>query len=484
MKAKSFLTCLIGAITLMLPSASVAVAQTSERQLPAVNYRARSGSTSIDFKGTDLMPAAKGKAKVESKQGYVSIDAEFEKLDPATAFGNEYLTYVLWTVTPEGQSASLGELIFDGTKSKLKVTTRLQTFAMLVTAEPYFAVSQPSKMVVLENVLRETTVGATVMVSPKSELVGGGYAPSGYKFDPIGVGSGQAPELIQIQNARRIAKLAEADKYASDSFQTAETTYRQVAEYAVQKKTPTKALITSARQAIQAYEDSRVIAVKRKAAEQQEAERQAAAEKEAAARAAAEDEARRRAQAEQEAQAAAQQALKARQAAEEAERQKQLAEQQRLQAEQEKQALRAKILAQLNTILETRDTDRGLVATMADVLFDTGKYELRPVAREKLAKFSGVMLAYPGLNLMVEGHTDNTGSAEFNQKLSEQRADSVRQYLVQQGIGAPRISAQGLGETQPRVPNDSAANRQLNRRVELVISGDVIGTKVGGSGGQ
>lgn len=250
MKVKSLLTCLIGALTLMLPSTSVAAAQASGRQLPAVNYRARSGSTNIDFKGTDLMPAAKGKAKVESKQGYVSIEAEFEKLGPATTFGNEYLSYVLWTVTPEGQSASLGELIFDGTKSELKVTTRLQTFAIFVTAEPYFAVSQPSQVVVLENVLRETTAGAIVMVSPKSELVGGGYAPSGYKFDPIGVASGQAPELIQIQNARRIAKLAGADKYASQSFEAAEATYRQVAEYAVQKKTPTKALITSARQAI------------------------------------------------------------------------------------------------------------------------------------------------------------------------------------------------------------------------------------------
>lgn len=146
--------------------------------------------------------------------------------------------------------------------------------------------------------------------------------------------------------------------------------------------------------------------------------------------------------------------------------------------------MRAKILAQLNTILETQDTDRGLVATMADVLFDTGKYELRPVAREKLAKFSGIMLAYPGLNLMVEGHTDNTGTPNFNQRLSEQRAEGVRQYLVGQGIDAVRISAQGLGQDQPRVPNDSATNRQLNRRVELIISGEVIGTKVGGGGSQ
>ena len=488
MKAKgtALAACLVFVIALA-PRISVASGtdiQAGSRQMPAVNYQARSGSTRIDFRGTELMPKATGKAKIESKQGYVSIEAEFENLSIATTFGNEYLTYVLWTATPEGRSANVGELVLDGNRSKLKVTTRLQAFALFVTAEPYFAVSQPSKVAVLENVVREDTVGNVVMVAPKSDLIGNGYAPSDYKFEPIGVDSGQPPEFLQIQNARRIAQLAQADKYASDSFQRAEAVYRQVAEYAVQKKTPTKALSTSARQAIQAYEDSRVIAVKQKAEELEEAQRRSDAERVAAARAAAEEESRRRAQADEENRASAQRASDAKKAAEAAEREREIAEQQRQQADQEKKALRAKILTQLNQVLATQDTGRGLVATMADILFDTGKYELRPAAREKLAQFSGILMAYQGLNIMIEGYTDDTGSEPLNQRLSEQRAESVRQYLVSLGIDDGRTASQGLGEAEPRVPNDSVTNRQLNRRVELVISGEVIGTQVGGSGGQ
>ncbi len=148
-------------------------------------------------------------------------------------------------------------------------------------------------------------------------------------------------------------------------------------------------------------------------------------------------------------------------------------------AQQAAAQLRAPLLEQFNRILETRDSPRGLVVTMADVLFDTGKFDIRPPTREILARFSGIVLAHPGLNLEVEGHTDSTGSDEFNQKLSEQRAGTVRTYLIQQGLAAETIKSVGFGKELPVADNNTAAGRQKNRRVELVVSGEVIGVKIG-----
>ena len=160
------------------------------------------------------------------------------------------------------------------------------------------------------------------------------------------------------------------------------------------------------------------------------------------------------------------------------------AEAERAKAEAERsekaaQALRAPLLGQFNRILETRDTPRGLVVNMADVLFDTGKFNLRPPAREKLARLAGIVLAHPGLNLEVEGHTDSTGSDELNQKLSEQRAETTRAFLLEQGLEASHITFKGFGKTMPVADNGTAAGRQQNRRVEIIVSGEVIGTRIG-----
>ena len=147
----------------------------------------------------------------------------------------------------------------------------------------------------------------------------------------------------------------------------------------------------------------------------------------------------------------------------------------RLQAEQEKAAFKEQLRQQLNLVLETRSTARGLIVNMNDVLFDTAKYTLRPAAREKLAKISGILLAHPSLKIQVEGHTDSVGGEEYNQRLSEQRAATVRDFLVQNGISMNNVSAVGFGKTRPVATNDTAAGRQQNRRVELVVSGDEIG---------
>ncbi len=157
------------------------------RTVQAVKYEHRSGATKLDFAGTELMPSANGEAKINSKRGSIEIEAEFGNLQNPTAFGNEYLTYVLWAISPEGRAVNLGEvLVGDNHRSKLTVTTNLQAFALIVTAEPYYAVRQPSNAVVLENVVRADTKGTTEAVNAKYELMErGGYIPTGYKFDPV-----------------------------------------------------------------------------------------------------------------------------------------------------------------------------------------------------------------------------------------------------------------------------------------------------------
>jgi outer membrane protein OmpA-like peptidoglycan-associated protein len=465
------------------------------RTIQAVNYRHRSGATKLGFKGTDLMPGAHAEAKVESKKGYIEIEVEFHGLENPTSFGSEYLTYILWAITPEGRSVNLGEILVSGGSSKLDVTTDLQAFALIVTAEPYYAVRRPSNVVVVENVVREDTMGTTQAVNAKYELLErGGYVPTGYKFDPVAVHSRLPLEFFEARNALRIAQLAGAEKYAGSSYEHAVQLMSQADGYATRKDIDKKSLIATSREAVQTAEDAREIAVKRMEAERNDRDAMAAADREANAKAramSAEAETaeamRARDQAEQQKRQAQADALQQQQDAQaEAERNRAAAaaaaasaDEQLQQAQREKKELRAQLLLQFNTILETRDTARGLVVNMSDVLFDTGKHALRQVAREKLAKISGIMLAYPGLKLGIEGNTDSVGGDAYNQGLSERRAESVRGYLAEQGIPGSSMTAVGFGKTQPIASNDTAAGRQQNRRVELVVSGEVIGTTIG-----
>jgi len=301
-------------------------------------------------------------------------------------------------------------------------------------------------------------------------------------------------EFFEARNAVRIAQSEGAEKYASDSYQHAVRLMDQADKYAVSKHIDKKSFISVSREAVQTAEDAREISVKRIEAERVDAEARAAANREANAKAqtsSAEAETaeavRARDEAERQKREAQASALQQQQTAEaEAERNRAAAaaaaaasEQKLQQAEREREELRARLLQQLNAILETRDTARGLVVNMSDVLFDTAKYTLRPLAREKLAKISGIVLAYPALTLGIEGNTDSVGSDEYNQGLSERRAEAVRSYLAQQGVPESSMTAKGLGKTQPIASNSTAEGRQQNRRVELIVSGEVIGTKIG-----
>jgi outer membrane protein OmpA-like peptidoglycan-associated protein len=502
------------------------------RSVQAVNYKHRGGATKVDFAGTDLMPQANGQAKVESKKGYIEIEVEFGNLEKPTTFGNEYLTYILWAISPEGRAINLGEiLVGDNHRSKVDVTTDLQAFALVVTAEPYYAVRQPSNVVVLENVVREDTKGTIEAMHTKYDLLErGGYIPTGYKFDPVILNTRLPLEFFEARNALRIAQSEGAEIYAKDSYQHAVRLMNQVDEDATTKHSDRKAMIGVAREVVQTAEDARAITVKKIEAERLENERQAAADAQAQTQAQADNATRQkeRAQSDQaraeratsqaESDTARAQAAKAQaesdtaraqadavRAQSDADRAKSDmansqaesasalsaaqadAERSRMAAQQadaDKTAMRVRLSEQLNRILQTRDSARGLIVSMSDVLFDTGKYSLKPGAREKLAKVAGILLAYPGLNIEVGGYTDNVGGDQMNQTLSENRASSVRDYLVQQGVASNSVTAKGFGNTLAVATNDNAAGRQQNRRVELLVSGEAIGNPVNAQTGS
>ncbi len=490
------------------------VVETS-RTVQAVNYQHREGASKVDFAGTVLMPGANGEAKVRSKRGTMEVEAEFGNLTSPTAFGSEYLTYILWAISPEGRAVNLGEvLVGDNGRSKLTATTDLQSFALVVTAEPYYAVRQPSNVVVLENVIRDDTKGTSQAVEAKYELLErGGYLPTGYRFDPIAMKAGLPLEYYEAKNALRIAKSEGAEQYAGESYQHAEQLMQTTDGYAMNSHVDRKELIASARQSVQTSEDAREIAVKKIDATNRANVLQASSDAQSRSQAQAADathmaeDARQdaskaeaandRAQAEKikaQAEMATNQVESAEAvAAAQAERDRarksedqtrESANMAANQAASDKAEMRAKLAVQLNTILATRDTARGLIVSMSDVLFDTGQYSLKPGAREKLSKVAGILLAYPSLNIEVGGYTDNVGGDDMNQKLSENRADSVRDYLIQQGVNSKSVSATGFGNTQPVATNDNAAGRQENRRVELLVSGDAIGVTANATTGS
>jgi outer membrane protein OmpA-like peptidoglycan-associated protein len=488
------------------------------RSTQAVDYR-RTGSTHVDLRGTDLMPEVRGEAKIESRTGRIEIDASFEHLRPAGTLGLTYLTYVLWAITPQGAPRNLGELIEKDGHGNLKVTADLQAFALIVTAEPYFAVTQPSDLVVAQDIVREDTKGRVETVEVKYDLLPHTYYEAQVSQIPqpiFGVDRKIPLDLLEARNALRIAKDAHADQYAPSTLAKAQALLDQAEDY-YRRKQGMGPIGTVAREASQTAEEARVMTLKaeddervqkereasRKRAEDAEAQaqtqqanaeaqQQAAAQAQAAAQQAqadAQTQTQQRQQAEAERAAAEQakaQADEARQQADQARQQAEAAQQQaaqqaqqadqaRQQAEAQTAQLRARLLQQLNQVLQTHDSARGLIVSMPDVLFDTGKAQLKPVARERLAKVAGILLAYPDIRVEIDGYTDSTGTQAFNEKLSMERATEVESYMAQQGVAGTSMTTQGFGPDNPIASNDTVAGRRQNRRVELVVSGESIG---------
>jgi len=448
------------------PSATVT------KSVTAIGYEVGGGNTKVDLNGTGLMPQATGWAKVEikSKAGRTSIDVEVKGLKSPSTLGAEFLTYVLWVVTPEGRTGNTGEILINKNgDGKLSATTPAQTFSLLVTAEPYFAVRLPSEVVVQQSQRRKDTKGKIFPVNEYKLLKRSQYEKMGNPLS-LTLDPSVPLEMYEARNAVEIAKSRGADKYAPEIYSKAEGSL-QMAENSLASKADKNATISTARQTVQFSEDARILTVQRQEEEQIAKER---------------DEAAAKAKSEAEAKAAAEAAEAQRKADAEAAEAKRLADaeiaakEQAVQAAQrEKQQLRARLLEQFNRVLPTSDTPRGLVVNMGDVLFDTGKSDLRSEAREALAKLCGIVLNYPSLKLNIEGHTDSTGSADLNQTLSEKRANAVRDYLIGQGLDARSLSAQGFGMNNPVADNSTAEGRQKNRRVEIIVSGEVIGEKVG-----
>lgn len=544
----------------------------------AVDYRQGSKSE-IDFKGTNLMPEATGTAHVQTKSGTTQIDAKLEHLQPANSLGLQYLTYVLWGISPEGVPSNLGELIVKDGKSEVHASTPMQAFALIVTAEPYFAVTQPNEKVVAENEPGTNAQGFIRPVDVHYQALPAGTYSSQVKpiQEPVyGIDKKIPLSLKEARNAVRIAQDAHADQYANAPLQRAQQLLSQADDY-YNRKQNDKSITTVAREATQAAEAARVMAIKgeqqakierrqreadekaakaqadaqaqaqqaqeaqvkaqqaesaRQNAEQQAAQAAQAAQQAAQAAQTAQQQLQQQAssgqqiqadqqaaaqQAQQQAQQAQQQAAAAQQRAQEQERAAQLAQQQlqqqqaaaaaaqqqlqqeqaaRQQAEQQaqssqqqlqqtrqqlsqaqtdKEQMRQRLLDQLNQVLQTKDSARGLIVNMPDVLFNLNSANLKPNARERLAKVAGILIAYPDIHVEVDGYTDNTGSLDYNQQLSQQRADTVRSYLVQQGVPSSSIESKGFGPNDPVASNDTPQGRQQNRRVDLVVSGQSIG---------
>jgi outer membrane protein OmpA-like peptidoglycan-associated protein len=460
-----------------------------ERTVKAVNYQYRNGPTKIDFRGTVLLPQSKGEATVEANDGRTEIDARLTGIAAPTRFGPEYLTYVLWAITPEGHARNLGEVLANGSdRARLHVTTGLQVFGLIVTAEPYSAVRQPSNVVVMENEIRPDTVGRIEQIQAKYELLPRGSYTYTVPAD-MRAAEGNGPklsldqyqavvELYQAQNAVQIAESAGAAQYAPDTFEKAQ---RQLADARAlrARKSGSNLVVTAARAAAQTAEDARTIAVQRKQGDELAQARAQAARDRAALT-----------QAEAAEQRAASEASAARSALEQERDARQRAEMQTAAqpapeppqpepapavqpppavTSPQKSALRMGLLNRLNAELEARDTPRGLVIVVPDADFQGTT--LRPALNGALARVASVVSTQPGLRVEVEGNSD-TGDEAF----SYGRAVAIRDALVRGGLSGGEIVARGLGNSHPVVSNASAAGREQNRRVEIVITGEPIGT--------
>jgi outer membrane protein OmpA-like peptidoglycan-associated protein len=492
-KQRILLLCILLSVAVRTTSAqsdqqspqNVPASDLISRSVKAIGYKVNGGSTKVDLTPTDLLPQATGEAKVEAKTGATSIEVSIRNMQQPSKLGAEFLTYVLWAVTPDGRAGNTGEIVINKNgEGKLEATTPAQTFALIITAEPYSLVRVPSEMVVLENETRKNTKGQIFPVNDFKLMRRAQYEKLGNPLAMTPDLKTVPLEVYEARNAVDIAKSRGADKDAPEIFSKAASSLQKT-ENALTSKADKKQIVSTARETIQFAEDARALAAQRQEEARIKAERDAAAAKaKADAEAKADEEAQRQAelsaakqaQMKAEADAAAvraqaeQDALKAKEQAANADAER---------ARQQANALRAQLLEQFNRILETRDTPRGLVVNMGDVLFDFGKYDLRSEAREKLARLSGIVLGHPGLNLAVEGYTDNVGTDEINMTLSQKRAETVRSYLLEQGLADANVTAQGFGKSSPVADNSTPAGRQKNRRVEIVVSGEVIGVKIG-----
>jgi outer membrane protein OmpA-like peptidoglycan-associated protein len=488
----AFFTSVAGTPAQTVPIYQVTVV---ERTVKAVNYQYHNGPTRIDFRGTVLMPPANGEAVVESKAGRTVIDAKLSHINSPTRYGGGYLTYVLWAITPEGHAKNLGEVLTDASdRAKLSVTTDLQAFGLIVTAEPYAAVRQPSDVVVVENEVRPDTIGHVEPILAKAELLPRGHytyhiasQASAAETNGVKVTMDRYESMLEVyeaQNAVQIARAQGADRYAPDTFARAEEMLRNAQRFDAQKA-DRKTVVTEARHAAQTAEDARILAEQRKR-DQELVDARAAAQHEQELRIRAEADAQRarttadHVQSEPEPITRTQPEIEIAVRPEPVSAKAQVTVSQPITAVEEspssepihadKAGLRVQLLGQLNAAMLTRDTPRGLVATLGDA--DFRGPTLRPEIYRNLARIASAIVAHPGLMVLVEGNCDSPSGGHE----ADERAAAVHDALVVAGVPSVRVTARNLGDTRPVVSNASATGRLQNRRVEVTISGEPIGT--------
>lgn len=441
-----------------------------QRSLTAVNFFINDGPSGIAFHGTDLARQVSGKAKVQARGGRTNIAVKIEHLPVAGGFGPEYLTYVLWAISADGRAQNLGEFHVEGGKGQLKVSTSFQSFGLIVTAEPYYAVSQPSDVVVAESAPTKHTDGILQEVNTHYSLLPRGlYAnTSGAQTvpNPTRHAGQNTLALDEAENAQRVALSAGAQRYSPDII-------AEVAQDLQNAKTPPngkhddgKLALSFARQATQRAEDARISALHKEASERESDAARSVSEAQAQVMAARAAQMRAEAERDQ-----AMLAAGSAQAAADRARQNAAAN------SQDAAALRARLRAQLNAVLATTETARGLIVDLNGVLFDTGKSTLKAQAKLSLTKVATILSLYPTLKVAAEGYTDSTGSQELNQRLSNERARAVADFLIANGVASANVTAEGYGESSPVATNATAAGRTKNRRVDLVVSGAVIGVE-------
>lgn len=466
----------------------------------------------VKFQGTQRLPFAVGEAKVERKRGTTEIEIELDEVKPASLFGGDYNTYVLWTVSPEGHTVNAGEFIVRGNRSKLNVTSTLETFGMFVTAEPHYLVPYPSRFVVMENTRPTHKLGGVVGESQIKYRESEGI----YNFEretlskaaeaktEVRTDIAQARTAIQLAERAGAAKFAvqelnrareqllkaeqgqavgtgvgtqmiqgkEIVRLAFEAQKLAEERTFQAALDAERKASADEAarLERNIQEAQTEAEKARLLAEQRKLQfEMEERARRASEEAKAQAERDAQAALVAKRQAEEAAAKAAADAEAARLAKAQADAAALAAQQQADAAKRQAEEAANKMQAALSKVVETRRTARGLILNLPDILFEFGKANLKPETREVLARVSGILLVASGYHLSIEGHTDNVGSDDYNVKLSEARAQSVLDYLFQAGVSQDIMNKKGFGESQPRSSNDTAKGRQENRRVEIVI---------------
>jgi outer membrane protein OmpA-like peptidoglycan-associated protein len=418
-------------------------------QISMFSYR-DGPKSDLFLRGTPIAANAEGRVQVEYQDGNARILAKVDKLPEPASLG-PYTTYVLWAVTPDGRATNQGVIAgIDGGKGEVDTQYSASQFALIVTAEPHFAVSVPSTMIALYNV-NDKVKGAESKVMTLTERAD--YST----LTRVAIDKTTPLEVVQARYAVAIAKNAGADRFAMPAYAAA-TTKLAAAESALLGKSGSqrKTAPGLAREAVTAGEDARRAGMLASAEAATEAKRVAAANEASAA-------------ADVAARAATASTVAATQVATDVERERS--------AEEAAVTARRDLLGQLNAALPTRESNRGLISEIGGVEFATGAASINGSARENLAKFSGVVASYPALRLNVEGHTDSTGSVATNNALSMQRAIAVRDYLIGQGVAASSIDVAGLGSSSPLADNATADARARNRRVEIVLSGGPLAAR-------